>query len=54
MLARGHNAAYVQDKLCITQSTAKSHIYNIYRKLDIRTQHELLAMVEEELERARF
>lgn len=54
MLARGHNAAYVQDKLCITQSTAKSHIYNIYRKLDIHTQHELLAMVEEELERARF
>lgn len=50
LLARGHNAAYIQDKLCITLSTAKSHIYNIYRKLDIHTQHELLAMVEESLE----
>ena len=50
LLARGHNAAYIQEKLTITLSTAKSHIYNIYRKLDIHTQHELLAMVEEELE----
>lgn len=50
LLARGHNAAYIQDKLCITLSTAKSHICNIYRKLDIHTQHELLAMVEESLE----
>lgn len=49
MLARGHNAAYVQEKLCITHSTAKSHIYRIYRKLNIHTQHELLAMVEQEL-----
>lgn len=51
MLARGHNAAYVQEKLCITHSTAKSHIYRIYRKLNIHTQHELLAMVEQELAR---
>lgn len=49
MLSRGHNAAYVQEKLCITHSTAKSHIYRIYRKLNIHTQHELLAMVEQEL-----
>ena len=53
LLARGHTAGYVQDKLCISLSTAKSHIYNIYKKLDIHKQHELLAMVEEEMESLR-
>ena len=49
LLARGHNAAYVQEKLCITRSTAKSHMNKIYRKLDIHTQQELLMMMEDEL-----
>ena len=53
LLARGHTAGYVQDKLCISLSTAKSHIYNIYKKLDIHKQHELLSMVEEEMESLR-
>ncbi|WP_165051730.1 MULTISPECIES: helix-turn-helix transcriptional regulator [unclassified Adlercreutzia] len=51
LLAKGYNAAYIQKKLCITQSTAKTHIYHIYQKLDIHTQQELLAMVSEEDER---
>lgn len=53
LLARGHTAGYVQDKLCISLSTAKSHIYNIYKKLNIHKQHELLSMVEEEMESLR-
>lgn len=48
LLAKGHNAAYIQDKLCISKSTAKTHINHIYRKLDIHTQQELLNMMEEE------
>ena len=47
LLAKGHNAAFIQDKLCISKSTAKTHINHIYRKLDIHTQQELLTMVEE-------
>ena len=47
LLARGHNAAYIQEKLCISRSTAKTHITHIYRKLDIHTQQELLTMVDE-------
>lgn len=47
LLAKGHNAAYIQDKLCISKSTAKTHINHIYRKLDIHTQQELLNMVED-------
>ncbi|MEG0790229.1 MAG: helix-turn-helix transcriptional regulator [Gordonibacter sp.] len=47
LLAKGHNAAYIQDKLCVSKSTAKTHISHIYRKLDIHNQQELLGMVEE-------
>lgn len=47
LLAKGHNAAFIQDKLCVSKSTAKTHINHIYKKLDIHTQQELLTMVEE-------
>lgn len=47
LLAKGHNASYIQDKLCVSLSTAKTHISHIYRKLDIHSQQELLNMVEE-------
>lgn len=47
LLAKGHNASFIQDKLCISKSTAKTHINHIYRKLDIHTQQELLNMVED-------
>lgn len=47
LLAKGHNAGFIQDKLCISKSTAKTHINHIYRKLDIHTQQELLNMVED-------
>lgn len=47
LLAKGHNASFITDKLCISRSTAKTHINHIYRKLDIHTQQELLNMVED-------
>lgn len=50
LLAKGYNAAYIQKKLYITQSTAKTHIYHIYQKLGIHTQQELLSMVSDEME----
>lgn len=50
LLAKGHNASYIQDKLCISRSTAKTHINHIYKKLDIHTQQELLNMVDETME----
>ena len=46
LLAKGHNAAFIQEQLCVSRSTAKTHINHIYRKLDIHTQQELLNMVE--------
>lgn len=47
LLAKGHNAAYLTESLCISKSTAKTHINHIYKKLGIHTQQELLNMVEE-------
>lgn len=47
LLAKGHNASFIQDKLCISRSTAKTHINHIYKKLDIHTQQELLTMVDD-------
>lgn len=45
-LAKGRNAAYIQEKLTISPHTVKSHIYNIYRKLDIHSQQKLMDFVE--------
>ena len=45
-LAKGHNAAYIQEKLYISEGTAKTHIRHIYRKLDVHTQQELMRLVE--------
>ncbi len=47
LLAKGYNAALIQDKLYISKSTAKTHIDHIYRKLNIHSQQELIRMVEE-------
>lgn len=46
-LARGRNAAYLQEKFCISPHTVKSHIYSIYRKFDIHSQQKLMDFIEE-------
>ena len=45
-LARGRNASWIQEELTISPHTVKSHIYNIYRKLDIHSQQKLMDFVE--------
>ena len=47
LLAKGHNAAFIMERLCISKSTAKTHINHIYKKMDIHTQQEILKMVED-------
>lgn len=47
LLAKGHKAGFIEDKLCVSRSTAKTHINHIYKKMDIHTQQELLNMVED-------
>jgi DNA-binding CsgD family transcriptional regulator len=46
-LAKGRNANYIQKELIISPHTAKSHIYSIYRKLEIHSQQKLMDFIEE-------
>lgn len=47
-LAKGHNAAYLQEKLFISEGTAKTHIRHIYGKTNVHNQQELMRLVSEE------
>ena len=46
LLANGRDSVYIENHFCISKSTAKSHIYNIYRKLKIHSRQELIDIVE--------
>lgn len=46
LLVRGRNARYIEETLVVSNSTAKAHRYNIYRKLNIHSHQELLDLVE--------
>jgi DNA-binding CsgD family transcriptional regulator len=45
-LAKGRNAEYIQNNLVISLHTAKTHIANIYRKLNVHAQQELMDLVD--------
>lgn len=47
LLARGYNAASIGSELYISTTTAKTHIRNIYSKLGIHSQQELVALVNQ-------
>lgn len=47
LLARGLTKRYVAQRLSISEETAKSHIGNIYRKLGVHSQQELIARLDE-------
>lgn len=46
ILLKGRDAKYITDTFYISQSTAKTHIYNIYRKFGIHSRQELLDFIE--------
>ncbi len=46
-LAKGNSAAYIQEKLCISAGTVKTHVRNIYRKCDIHKRNDLMRLIEE-------
>lgn len=47
-LARGHRPVFVAEQLCISESTARTHVRNIYRKLGIGSSEELIELVDKE------
>ena len=47
LLAKGRNAEFIEKELVVSHSTARSHIYNIYKKLGISSHQVLINMVED-------
>lgn len=48
LLARGRDTQYVMDRFTISRATAKTHVYNIYRKLDIHSRQDLYDLIEKD------
>ena len=48
LLARGNNAQHIQEELSISHNTVKYHARNVYRKLDVHSQQELIDLLAEE------
>ncbi|MDR0350174.1 MAG: helix-turn-helix transcriptional regulator [Coriobacteriales bacterium] len=46
LLAKGRNAEHIAKTLFISTHTVKTHVYRIYRKLDVNTQQELIDKVD--------
>jgi ATP/maltotriose-dependent transcriptional regulator MalT len=46
LLAKGRNAEYIQGNLVISLHTAKTHIANIYHKLEVHSMQEMLDLIE--------
>jgi DNA-binding CsgD family transcriptional regulator len=45
LLAEGSNKVHISEKLFLSKETVKTHTRNIYRKTDIHSQEELVALV---------
>ncbi len=50
-LAKGRNAAFIQQELWISIHTVKTHIANIYRKLEVHSIQEVLDMVDNQADK---
>lgn len=46
LLAQGRNKRNISNKLVLSENTIKTHISNIYQKLDVHSQQELIDRVE--------
>lgn len=43
-LAEGHNGAYIASALFISPNTARTHIHNIYRKMEVSSREDILRL----------
>ena len=48
LLAKGRNVERIEERLVISNSTARTHVYNIYKKLGVGSHQALIDMVEAE------
>ncbi|MDR3136472.1 MAG: helix-turn-helix transcriptional regulator [Coriobacteriales bacterium] len=48
LLAKGRGIKYITDYFAISRATAKTHIYNLYRKLEVHSRQDMLDIIEQE------
>ncbi len=46
-LAEGHNGVFISEVLSISPNTVRTHIHNIYRKLDVSCREDILRLTRE-------
>jgi DNA-binding CsgD family transcriptional regulator len=46
LILKGKTNKEIEDKLYISLKTVKSHIYNVYRKMGVKTRLELIHMIQ--------
>lgn len=46
LLAKGRNVGYIKEKLYISEGTAKTHVHHVYKKLNVHSQQELIALID--------
>lgn len=46
LLGKGRNAHFIRSELYISEKTVRTHIYNIYRKLNVHSQQDLLNLID--------
>lgn len=51
-MARGRDAEYIRNRLCISRNTVNTHIAHIYRKTGVHSRQELIDLVEQAERRA--
>jgi DNA-binding CsgD family transcriptional regulator len=49
-LAEGHNGAYISEVLFISPNTVRTHIHNIYRKLEVSSREDILRLTRERMD----
>lgn len=47
LLSHGRNGPFIQEKLVLSRNTVKTHVSNIYAKLGVHSQQELIDLVED-------
>ena len=45
-LAEGHGSGYIGEALYISPNTVRTHVHNIYRKLEVASREEVLELVK--------